>query len=358
MSPGTDVALVSLGTTPGLRRADEALAAAIREGGATCEVLRVRIGWAGRLRRQIAVTDAVEALAARRAARGIEAGVVVYSTVTAALLQRPAGAYAVRFDAPAALNRPGLSGAWQRARERRVLSRARVLLPWGEAAARAAASALTGARPPILTLPVPVDPPAPAPVRDIAAAAYAGYPRKRGLDLLCAAWAAARPADGRLVVGGLDREKGVAWLRRCGVPEPPGVDWAGALPRDRWLETVARARLFVNASRWEDHGLAQLEALAAGAALVTVPSPGVYEALPIARSLAPALVAREVSAAALADALRAGLELDDEALEGYAARARPALVRFSPEAVRRVLVEQVLPALGIGGAPRPELAAR
>src|SRR5919198_1613595 len=116
-----DIALVSLGTTPGLRQVDATLAEMIRAEGASCEVLPVHVGpVAAQLRRQITVTDLVEALAARRAGREVNARAAIFSTVTAALLQRgPAVPHAVRFDTPAAVNRPGLSGAWQRARERR-----------------------------------------------------------------------------------------------------------------------------------------------------------------------------------------------------------------------------------------------
>jgi glycosyltransferase involved in cell wall biosynthesis len=328
-----DIGLVSLGTTPGLRRADGALADEIRAAGATCRLVPVRIGGAaGRLRRNAAVTDLVEALAARRALRGIEARALIFSSVTSALLQRaPQVPWAVRFDSTAALNRPGASGAWQRARERSVLNRATLLLPWGDEAARAA---------PGMVVRVPVDEIAPAATRDIDAVAYAGYPRKRGLDVLCAAWTRVAGEGERLVVGGVERERALRWLERCGVPEPRGVQWAGLLAREEWLRLVARARVFVNASRREDHGLAQLEALAAGCALVTVPSPGPYEALPLARQLAPELVSDD-----LGSALRKGLDLHDP--DGYAARARRLLEPFRPAAVERVVADRVLPALGI-----------
>ena len=124
--------------------------------------------------------------------------------------------------------------------------------------------------------------------------------------LLCAAWNESAPTGVRLVIGGADREAGRAWLARCGVPEPADVERAGDVPHATWLARVARARLFVNASRREDYGQSQLEALAAGTPLVTVPSPGAYEALPIARRLAPDLVAADLTPAALATALRAG----------------------------------------------------
>src|SRR5213079_2593671 len=99
---------------------------------------------------------------------------------------------------------------------------------------------------------------------------------------------------------------GVKWLERCGLSEPAGVEWHGLVRREEWLALQALSRVFVNASRREDHGITQLEALAAGCALVTIPSPGPYEALPIARALEPSLVSDD-----LASALRAGLDLHD-----------------------------------------------
>jgi glycosyltransferase involved in cell wall biosynthesis len=176
--------------------------------------------------------------------------------------------------------------------------------------------------------------------------AYAGWMWKRGIDILCAAWAIAAPERVRLVIGGADRAAGVAWLDRCGVPEPRGVEWAGAVPHDEWLARVARARAFVNASRREDHGLAQLEALAAGTPLVTVPSPGAYEALPIARKLAPELVATGVSAPPLADAIRTALAL--KIRTSYAERAAVAMAPYRRDAVLATVRDEVAPALGLG----------
>jgi glycosyltransferase involved in cell wall biosynthesis len=344
VSGRADIALVSLGTTMGWRRADEGFAELVREAGASCQVVPVRIGTAGRLRRTMALTDLVEAAAARRSATGIRARAVVYSSVTAALLQRPPGPYAVRFDTLAALNRPGLGGAWQRRREKRVLAGARLLLPWSEPADLAARAVLGGGGPPAAVVPPPVPELEPRTERDLDAAAYAGNPDKRGLDLLCRAWRAA-PKGTRLVVGGIDQEAARRFLRRRGVPEPEGVEWAGPLPAEQWLRTVARARLFVNASRYEDWGLAQMEALAAGTPLATVPTPGPNVALPLARRLGPELVAAELAAEPLARAVRAGLSLDEGARASYAARAREMLAPYRREAVARVVRDEVVPAL-------------
>jgi glycosyltransferase involved in cell wall biosynthesis len=338
-----DIALVSLGTTPGLRRSDEAFAGLVRAAGATCQVVPVRVGAARPLRRNAPTTDLVEALAARRAARGVEARAMVFSTITAALFQRPSVPFGIRFDATAALNRPGPGGAWQRVRERRVLERADLLMP----VSRGAADAAEALGRTLVRVPIPVEPIEPAPVRDVDAVAYSGGQRKRGLDTICAAWAEAARPGARLVIGGGSPERGRRLLREAGVPEPPGVEWAGELERAGWLDLVRRARVFLNGSTWEDFGIAAMEALSAGTPLATVPTPGSFEALPLARELAPELVAGDVSAPALADALRAALALDDGARARYRERALELLRPYRADAVGRVVSERVLPALGV-----------
>lgn len=313
--------------------ADDAFAALIRDAGASCAVVRVSVGRAAFFKRHPALTDAVEALAARHSASRLPpARAVVVSTVTASFFQRLSMPYAVRFDAPAALNRPGWPGAWQRWIEPRALARASVLLPWSDEAA------VPGKR--VIPLGVPIERIPPAPMRDIPALAYAGNPHKRGLEVLAAAWAASG-LEGRLWVGGITPDAGRAWLARHGVPDP-GIEWVGVVPRAQWLALLGRARLYVNASRFEDHGIAPLEALSAGAALVTLPTPGPYPALRMARELAPSLVSTDLAAA-----LRAGAAVDPA---DYARRADALLAPHRVEALRRTVAEEVLPALGIHSA--------
>ena len=304
-------------------RSDESFAELVRAAGASVEIVPVRIGLSGKLRRGAAAVDLVEALAARRALRDVDARAVVFSTTTAALLARPRVPYGIRFDATAALNRPGPGGAWQRRVERRALGDATVVIPVSSGAERAAGG---------VRVPIPIERLDGAAERDIDAVTYAADPRKRGLEVVARAW-----EGGRLVVGGIDRERGLRWLERHGVPEPPAIEWAGPLPRGRWLELVGRARMFVNASRWEDFGIAPMEALSAGTPLVTVPTPGSFEALPLARELAPELVSDDLRAA-----IRAASSVDRES---YAERARELLRPYRPEAVLATLRERVLPEL-------------
>jgi glycosyltransferase involved in cell wall biosynthesis len=340
-----DIAIVSLGTTMGWRRGDEALAEHVEAAGATCELRPMRLGAARHLQRSMALTDVVQALAARRAADGVEARAVIYSSITAALVQPLRRPHAIRFDTIAALSRPGVGGAWQRRREQTVLARADVLLPWSEAAAEAAIRAAAPARPETIVLPCVVDV-ARADAADAPdATAYAANPEKRGLDVLCAAWSAAAPEGARLVVGGIDRQDALRWLARQGVAEPAGVEFAGVVPRERWTALVAGSRVYVSAARYEDWGVAQMEALAAGTPLVTLPTGGPNVALPLVRQLAPKLVAGDSDAAALAEALRAGLEMDDSARAAYATAARRLLEPYSDATLRAVVAERVVPAL-------------
>ncbi|MDX6721603.1 MAG: hypothetical protein QOD73_7, partial [Solirubrobacteraceae bacterium] len=155
---------------------------------------------------------------------------------------------------------------------------------------------------------------------------------KKGLDRVLAAWAAARREGEELVVAGTDH-----------VPAAPGVRNAGRLDPSAYRALVRRARVFVTAPRREDYGIAQLEALADGAALVTTSAPGPYAALPLARALDPRLV----TDSDLAGALRAAL---DDPAPGYAERALEALAPFRREAVDRTVAEELLPRLLEGSA--------
>jgi hypothetical protein len=187
--------------------------------------------------------------------------------------------------------------------------------------------------------------PEPAATREPVVVAYAGNPDKKGLELVAEAWRLAAPEGRQLVVTGLAAEAGRAFLRNRGVAEPPGIDWAGMLAQSEHRALVARAEAYLSASRIEEYGVAQLEALAAGALLVTTPSHGPYEALPLARRLEPALVAGERSPRALAGVLRAALAMPEPARAGYRERAAELVRPYSRDELRRRLERYVLPTL-------------
>ncbi len=338
-----DVALLTSSPTLGWRRNDASFVRLVREAGATCAVTPVTTGPAGTLARHPVAIDLVQAMAARHAASRLPpARAVVVSTVTCSFFQRLDVPWAVRFDAPAASNRPGWPGAWQRAIEPRALGRATVLVPLS---AEGGAAAPAGDRP-VVPVGVPIERIVGEDDREIDALAYAGNPPKRRLDLVARAWARAG-APGRHVVAGVPPGDGRAWLARCGVAEPAGLEWAGVVGPERWRALLGAARVFLAAARFEDHGIAPLEALSAGAALVTVPTPGPFPALRMARELAPALVSRDETAPALAEALGAGLALAASERRDYAERADALLAPHRAEAIRATIAERLLPALGV-----------
>jgi glycosyl transferase family 1 len=318
----TDILLVSLGSTAGLRAADAELAGAIERAGATVATVAAR---APREVRTLALTDLVWARAARVAAqRGIaehQPRAIVYCTVTAALLWPRPGA--IRYDAPSAANRPGRHGIWQRPLERARLRQATLLVP--QAQGTLDESPLRHA--PAIIVPIPVEPSGP-PLRerDIAAITYAANPEKKGLDRVLAAWEAARREDEELVVTGTDR-----------VPRAEGVRATGALDPAAYRTLLRRARVYVTAPRREDYGLAQLEALADGCVLVTSPAPGPYAALPIARTLDPRLVTDD-----LATALRTAL---DHPPPGYTDLALQAIAPYRRAAADEAVSDELVPAL-------------
>jgi hypothetical protein len=348
-----DVLIVSLGSTEGLRRADEELRDSLERAGSSVAVARAR---PPRPTRTLMLTDLAWARAARAAATQALAEVqssqppgpappaIVYSSITAALLWPRPGA--VRFDAPSAGNRPGRHGLWQRPLERRRLDRAPLLLPWSEGGLSELPQAARGGDR-ALVLPVPVEPSGPpessgqpAQERDIAAITYAANPAKKGFDRVLAAWRGVRDelpvgVPRELVVAGASaRELATAGF---GVGPQEGVRVVGALPSTEYRALVRRARVFVCAPRREDYGIAQLEALADGCMLVTTPAPGPYAALPIAHALDTRLVSED-----LASALRTALAYP---LADYAARAREALAPFGRKAADRLVAGELLPRL-------------
>ena len=351
-----EVLLVSLGSTAGLRLADEQLGDALAAAGARVQLVRAE---PPRELRTMALTDLAWARAARavtrRALRERAGGppAVIYSSTTAALLWPLAGA--IRFDAPAAANRPGRHGLWQRPLERRRLTASPLLLPWSEGALRecpaaagenasGAAAAASGAPRSALVVPVAVDPSGPrAPQRDLAAVTYAANPLKKGFDRVLAAWrrlradpaGPLRESDELHVIGS---DAGELERSGIGIPrEEEGVRLLGVVPHEHYRALLRRARVFVCAPRREDYGIAQLEALADGCMLVTTEAPGPYVALAPARAADPRLVGEDLVAG-----LRAAL---GEPLGDYAERTAGEIAPFGTAALARTVEGELVPRL-------------
>jgi len=346
-----DVLLVSLGTTLGWRVADEQLLEQLRRAGASTAVVAVGRGAADRLRRGYPLNDLVEMHAARRTVRSAverhePRALIVSSTTAAMLLPALPVPYAVRFDAPARLNRPGALNAFLHALERRAMRRARLTIPFSVAGADALPP---GAARSVVVSP-PVDPSSGdrgsgSPERERLAVAYVPDPKAKGLDVLVAGWAAAAVPDARLEVFGLNPDWARSQLRRSGVPEPATLELRGTVPAAVFRARLREAHAYVAGARWEDWGQAPLEALADGALLATVPSGGPYEGLRLARRLDPSLVAAAIDGAALAPAIRAAFELPDERVREYRERAAELMRPYRSDAVQQTVTDELLPAL-------------
>ena len=117
------------------------------------------------------------------------------------------------------------------------------------------------------------------------------------------------------------------------------------MPPHEFRAALRSARVLVAGARWEDFGQAPLEALADGALLATVPTPGPFAALPLARELEPRLVADEVSAEALAPCVQAAFALDPEEVAATRTRSAELLAPLRSEALVSRLREEILPRL-------------
>lgn len=319
-----DVLVVSGANTGGWRVAAAELADSIARAGAGVETVTAE---PSPTVRTFALTDAVQALHARRAAQaGISAHhprAVIYCSISSALLWPQPGA--IFLDSIAAENRPGRHGIWQRPVERRRLSAAPLVLAMSERSL----DPLPAPHPDTVVVPIPVHAsPGPSGPRDLAAVAYAADPVKRRLDWLLASWTRARRSGETLAVAGLDPRL---------VPEAEGVCAVGRLAAAEFRALLRRARVYLAAPRREDYGITALEALSDGCQVVTAPSPGPYPALGLARELDPRLVTDD-----LAGALRTAL---DNPRPDYAEAASRLLAPFRPAAVDRLIAERVLPRL-------------
>lgn len=355
--PTVDVLVVSLGGTIGLRVADEQLVDGLERSGLEVRLAATEIP---RDVRTLMLTDLVQARAARKAARAalsqVEPDAVIYSTTTAALLWPRPGL--IRFDTLAQVTRPGHHGHWQRRVERRRLRQATALLPWDDASMTGAPADVLGHK--RLTVPVSIDSlrydpdgavvsteaaaEASAVLADaqagggrVVAVTYAADAVKKGLDRVLAAWALVRAPGELLLVTGRDSLP-------SGSGGAEGVICVGRVSAGTFRALTGLAGVLILAPRREDYGIAQLEAIAAGARVVTTAAPGPYAALALLRSGWPDQVVEDPSnAAALGAALRRAI--DEPVGTQERIRATEAIAAWRGEAVARLMQERLVPLL-------------
>lgn len=175
--------------------------------------------------------------------------------------------------------------------------------------------------------------------------------RRKGLDLLLAAWARLRPhfPTARLLLVGTGAD--AAALRPL---LDASVDWRDRyiLDRAEMRRLLSAADLYVLPSRHEGFPVAPLEAMACGLPVVAAAAPGVPEILEGGEASGGLLVPLEDSAA-LATAMQRLLE--DAALRqrlGAAARRR-VLARFGFDAIGRALDAMLAPTAAHAQQPLP-----
>jgi glycosyltransferase involved in cell wall biosynthesis len=345
-----DILHVCAGTTGGWKAIDDALNLALAEIGTSVKRIAMPRRGNGLVRRSgHPLNDLYEAAAmataTSRALREVSPRAIIYSSSHAALLQpRRRMPEAVWVDGPIALMSPGLRAAPVRALERLRQHRLDLVLPMSLQHPDLLAEPLRPRATAVLHMPVdPSDPDVapPGEIRPPYGAMYAGVPGKKGLDIAIEAWELAAPQV-RLVVTGITRADAERYV---GHRPPERIVFTGRIARDQHRAIVRRASVYVSASRREEYGTAQLEAMADRVPLAAVPSLGAVEPVAVARRLTPDLVASDISASALASSIRRALSMAPEARAEYSKAAGAIMGEYSFGAFKQRLRDDVLPLL-------------
>lgn len=280
---------------------------------------------------------------------------VIFATTTASLLQ-PSSVLdrsALRFDALACENRLGAACVLSRLLERRALRHIRVLMPMSASRLPTLGRFRYLQRADlVLPMPPPLDEsdqqdgPDQPPRQPGRVLCYAANPVKKGLDTILQAWSQRdRSVPSTLLIAGIDAVTAAPYLAEHGLVVTEDVQFLGRLPQPEFRDELRRAEVYLAASRYEDFGMAQLEAVNLGAVLVSVPSGGPFEAGTILRDVDAALLAGDDTPAALARALDHALRLDPAARAAVVAAGRDRLTPYLRSSLAERIRQRLLPAI-------------
>lgn len=336
------VLIVGIGTTGGWRHADLALASELRARGMQVDGFWPDMEPSTRLRRrgQPLSSECVQAFAIRKAvlrhvSSAHDAVIVSSSTASLFMPRRLRRRTIVWSDTPVRLARTGFGDAILWALERRAMKRTAVLAVQPRHSLDAYRTFFPEAASRTRFLPVPVH--APAIInrkRERFAVIYAGNPEKKGLDLAVQAWAASE-IDATLVVTGLDPGTAREFLERRSITVPPNVRLLGRVAPSEHRRLTQSAAAYLSASRREEYGNAQLEALADGAILICGPCAGTAEPLEIAKTLDPCFVSN--TERGLARTVIAAMRISEDERRDYQDAAGSLIRAYSPEAFSQSL---------------------
>jgi hypothetical protein len=350
-----DILHIGCETTFGWTVNDAALRRALTELGVDVHQVSLRRRRGGLItqtaqRLQSPVTDLYESASyvalTTAALRTVKPRAIIYSCSQAALLQpRRALPEAVWIDGSLALTRPGKRNLPLRTleglRQRRLdLAMAMSLCHAEEITSPLRAKASTTLHAPVDRSSGPGDPlidGIPQPFGAI----YGASPFKKGLDIAIEAWGLTGTAA-TLVISGITHADATEYLGRA---LPANVRTIGPRAPEVHRSLVRKAAVYVSASRREEYGTSQLEAYADLIPVATVPSLGLVEPVSVGRAVRPDLVASEISAPSLAQAISTALRMTPPELDAYRAAAATVMADYSYCAFKARLARDVLPRL-------------
>lgn len=102
--------------------------------------------------------------------------------------------------------------------------------------------------------------------------------RRKGLDILVKAWSMIHK-NKKLVVAGVNEEDAALYLKKKSIKIRDNIEFAGMLMREEYLSMLAKSSFFISAARFEDFGIAVLEALSYGKPVAATPTIGPSEFL-------------------------------------------------------------------------------